>query len=244
MTSMRLAVCIFILSIAAGGAMAADAEFSSGPERTVMIELYTSEGCSSCPPAERYLNGYADHPALWTRYIPLAFHVDYWDYLGWKDRFSQSHYSQRQRQYAGLGHVRGVYTPALIANGRAWRPGLLKKDPVPGTEPGGTLRVAVAGQQVSASFEPAVSATGPVKLNLALLGMGLSTEIKAGERAGRLAPHEFVVLGHKQASGSGPAWQTTLPTIAETGARRLALAAWVSRPDDPTPLQATGGYLR
>ncbi len=82
----------------------------------VVMELFTSQGCSSCPPADAVLGNYAlqNNPNI----IPLAFHIDYWNYIGWKDPFSKSEYSKRQRQYAAYFNSGSVYTPQLIINGQ------------------------------------------------------------------------------------------------------------------------------
>lgn len=221
---------------------AAELEFISGVQQTMMVELYTSEGCSSCPPAERRLNGYAGHAELWTRLVPLAFHVDYWDYLGWRDRFAKPEHSDRQRHYAALKRVSGVYTPAFIVNGTGWRPGWLN-DPLD-TEPVevGRLSVTLDGNRLRARFAPKTS-PGILDLHLAVLGMGLRTVIRAGENAGRTARHDFVVLSHTEARSDNGVWELPLPETEPREATGLALAAWVSRPGDPAPLQATGGYL-
>ena len=79
-----------------------------------MVELYTSEGCSSCPPADRWLSGLKGKPAV----VALSFHVDYWDRLGWKDRFSSAAYSQRQSQLQRTSGARYVYTPQVVVAGR------------------------------------------------------------------------------------------------------------------------------
>ena len=78
-----------------------------------VLELFTSQGCSSCPPADRLLGKYSDNENV----ITLSFHVDYWNRLGWKDLFSSTAYSQRQNDYAALFKLNGVYTPQLIVNG-------------------------------------------------------------------------------------------------------------------------------
>jgi hypothetical protein len=85
-------------------------------EGFVVMELFTSQGCSSCPPADKVLAKYAmlDNPNI----IPLAFHVDYWNYIGWKDPFSKVQFSERQRHYGKLLNAQGVYTPQLIINGK------------------------------------------------------------------------------------------------------------------------------
>ena len=232
---------VFLVAPVAG---AENLRFSSGPGQTVLIELFTSEGCNSCPPAETYLNKFTSHPLLWKKYIPIAFHVDYWDYLGWKDRYAHPAHTQRQHQYAQQRSVRTVYTPAFIKNGQGWRPSLVSGDPEGGGAAAGALTVDLKGKQLEAQFKPDVPATQPLELHLAVLGMGLSTSIRSGENAGRHSPHEFVVLARKQMSSSNGRWRGIVPVPESAwGAQRLALVAWVNRPGDLTPLQATGGYL-
>lgn len=85
--------------------MAANTEtlhLESGNERNTLIELYTSEGCSSCPPAEEYLNKLKHDKNLWKKWVPIALHVQYWDYIGWKDRYATRENGQRQSRYANL----------------------------------------------------------------------------------------------------------------------------------------------
>ena len=81
-----------------------------------MIELYTSEGCSSCPPADKWLSTLKGKPV-----VAQAFHVGYWDYIGWVDRFANPLFAARQREMAALNHLQGVYTPQVLRNGRDWR---------------------------------------------------------------------------------------------------------------------------
>src|SRR5258708_28409550 len=76
----------------------------------ILVELFTSQGCSSCPPAEKWLNGQGMELFKQGKIIPLAFHVDYWDYLGWKDPFSSRAFSLRQRQYAEAWKTTSIYT--------------------------------------------------------------------------------------------------------------------------------------
>jgi hypothetical protein len=238
-TTAALALLAWMTIPAAG---AAPVEFTSGKDRAQVIELYTSEGCSSCPPAERHLNAYAQRPDLWRRYVPLAFHVDYWDYLGWKDRFAQPEFDQRQRHYVRLGRLSGVYTPAFVLNGRAWRPGVFGRIPQRDSTPAGVLHVTVDGRQIHATVQNSGSLPNHLTLHVAVLGMGLTSHIQAGENAGREARHEFVVLAHQKVTGTDGQWDTRLPDLTDQ-APRLALAAWLTTPGDPTPLQATGGYL-
>ena len=90
-------------------ALAGKLTFSSGSHQVTLLELFTSQGCSSCPPAERWLNEYVKDEDLWSRIVPLAFHVDYWDYLGWKDKYADPENGERQRDYARMEKARSVY---------------------------------------------------------------------------------------------------------------------------------------
>src|SRR6187401_409142 len=94
---------------------------TSGSTRASLLELYTSEGCSSCPPAEAWLSSLAASDQLWKDVVPVAFHVDYWDYLGWVDVFAKPEYSERQRDYSVAWKADRVYTPGFVLNGREWR---------------------------------------------------------------------------------------------------------------------------
>jgi hypothetical protein len=233
-----------VLCSSASVAIAGDLQLQSGPQRAVMIELYTSEGCSSCPPAEAFLNSLANNKQLWHRYIPLAFHVDYWDYLGWRDRFATHANSRRQRTYAQVLRARTVYTPEFFVNGKEWRRGFFGGMPPAATAQVGTLRVALHDNRLAATFAPQRGYTLPLQLHIAVLGMALPSDIRAGENAGRRTTHQFVVLAHTQVTSDKLQWQTSLPAIRKLlQPKRAALVVWVSKTDDPTPLQATGGFL-
>lgn len=234
-----VAACLALLSSVSHGAEIA---FFSAGSSPVLIELFTSQGCNSCPPAEAHLNGYADSPRLWKDFIPLAFHVDYWDYLGWKDRFASSANSARQRDYAARGRLSTVYTPAFVVNGREWRRGWLSNKTPVAIPRAGKLQVQVLNDEVNVRLT-GVSPPLPKVLNLALLGMGLSTDIGAGENRGRHSRHEFVVLAWRRERADNGQWQTQLPMPQETRAQGYALAVWLNAEDDPTPLFAAGQPL-
>src|SRR5882757_1213593 len=95
--AMRL---LLLLALLAAPLAAAPRHFTSGEGRTHLLELYTSEGCSSCPPAEAWLGDLRDAPGLWRDFVPVAFHVIYWDNLGWRDRFASKEYTARQYAYS------------------------------------------------------------------------------------------------------------------------------------------------
>jgi hypothetical protein len=100
------------------------------------------------------------------------------------------------------------------------------------------------GEQIKAEFISVTPVAGTLKLNIALLGMGLMSQILAGENTGRSARHEFVVIAYKSLGSANAQWKTSLPALHYTDAKHHALAVWVSRNDDPTPLQAVGGELQ
>jgi len=105
----------------AAGAWAGSIDLSSGTRQVTLLELFTSQGCSSCPSAERWLNEYVDDDDLWTHIVPVVFHVDYWDYIGWKDVYASQEYGERQRDYARAGKAHGIYTGFVFQwPGMAW----------------------------------------------------------------------------------------------------------------------------
>lgn len=237
----RLLFALLILATVNG--YAAEITFSSGRQQAVLIELYTSEGCSSCPPAEEYLNALKQDRQLWQIYIPVAFHVGYWDYLGWRDPYAHDAHAKRQSAYAKQRNLRTVYTPAFVVNGKAWRPGWLNRELPKNVNPGGELTVTVQDEQLTASYVPVTGQREQLTLNIAVLGMDLVSHIKAGENTGRTARHEFVVVGFKTLDSSNAHWVTRLPALHYSAARQYALAVWVNHVNDLTPLQAVGGEL-
>src|SRR5437762_7982575 len=127
---MRLATVVLTLSCALP-IRADDRGFESAPQRTHLIELFTSQGCSSCPPAEAWLSNLKNEPRLWQDFVPLAFHVDYWDHLGWRDLFASKLWTERQADYSARWKAETVYTPAFVLDGMAWHNNVV---PPPATE--------------------------------------------------------------------------------------------------------------
>lgn len=212
--------------------------WESGIHLTSLLELYTSEGCSSCPPADDWFTTLKEHPGLWKDFVPLAYHVDYWDHLGWKDRFARPEFTQRQRRHASLWKSDTIYTPGFVLNGREWRRGpasdLAHKD-----QPNvGKLALQRSADSFSLAFAPPDETNARWRFHLAFLGMNLTSKVTRGENTGRTLVHDFVVMDHRSVSNDSPvaAWKTD-PGSAQ------AVAAWVSRDADPTPLQAVGGWL-
>jgi methionine-R-sulfoxide reductase len=243
----RCVLAIAALALVALGTTQAGAQtFHSGPARVGLLELYTSEGCSSCPPAESWLSGLAGQDALWKDVVPVAFHVDYWDYLGWRDVFARPAFSERQRDYAERWNADQIYTPGFVLNGREWR-GWREHASLPAAaDNAGTLELELAPSGAAVRFMPAGAFTGGVA-HVVLLGNGVVQKVTKGENKGRTLTHDFVVLDYQRAAlaphngvwmGSG----VVLHRPDDLKPARYAIAAWVTG-DSNIPLQAAGGWL-
>lgn len=216
----------------------AETAFRSGPARVRLIELYSSEGCSSCPPADAWLNALTKDRGLWRDFAPVAFHVDYWDSLGWKDPYADPRWTERQRAYAAAWGSRSVYTPGLVLDGKEWRD-WGGDAPAPG-EDAGILSVGANGRKIAARFSPAADA-GAYDLYAARLEFDRSTEVSAGENDGKKLRHEFVVrhLARAKMRRTKDAWTATLDLPRASG--RQGVVVWIVGPDG-TPVQAAGGF--
>lgn len=177
---------------------------ASGERRVPLLELYTSEGCDSCPPTDRWLSALPGRGHGPDRVVALAFHVDYWDYIGWRDPFAQKRFTERQRQIAARTASRVIYTPQLVLNGRDYRRGSFRDDvaerlaEIHAQKPRATLKLDVrtlAGELVVAGNAVLAETAGRnfAQTWLALYENRLVTEVKAGENRGKRLEHDFVV---------------------------------------------------
>jgi len=229
-----------------GGAAGAETILQSGPEQVSLIELYTSQGCSSCPPADRWLSGLKRHPDLWTKLVPLAFHVDYWDYIGWRDPLAKPEFGQRQRRYAREGGARTVYTPGVMLNGKDWRGWTRGIFSYSGRPDAGILSVERKDNHLLVHYKTTEETAGKLLAHVALLGFDLTMNVTAGENRGRKLTNDFIVLGTVQSPlrRDGAFWSALLPDIRpDREYPRLAIAAWVSGQNRQAPLQAAGSWL-
>jgi len=217
--------------------------FSTTAARTTLLELYTSEGCSSCPPADRWLSRLKQDPRLWKELFPVAFHVDYWNYLGWNDVFSNKAFSSRQRTYASFGYAYTVYTPGFFRNGREWR-GWFRKPILPKnrTINIGSLSATVNAKHIIVTFNPAVTLNSTY-LNIAILGMNRMTHVRAGENNNQQLQHDFVALSHTLYKDISNHWQIPTENFRPQLNEADAIVLWVTEENDPTPIQTTGGWL-
>jgi hypothetical protein len=223
---MRTFIAAFSLAALAVPAAYAQCRGETGKQTTALVELFTSEGCDSCPPADKAISQLKPNEKA----VPIAWHVDYWDRLGWKDRFARADAAVRQRALVAAQNSRNVYTPQWIASGKTVQPG----------NDSATLMQAVT--QVNKQTAPAWMALsyGPVLFGylgvelvgeapagaqayIALIEDGLSSQVTAGENKGVLLKHDHVV---REVIGPLP-----------LGQKRLAHAHSIGVPQDANPLK-------
>ncbi|HEX7183898.1 MAG TPA: DUF1223 domain-containing protein [Thermoanaerobaculia bacterium] len=172
----------------------------------VIVELFTSQGCSSCPPADRLLSRLTRDPKLAGKVIPLAFHVDYWDYIGWQDPFASPRWSQRQREYARAFRSNRIYTPQLVVNGRTDCVGSQEGEVARrigqalSAEPAGRVTLAAEPPGADGRLRVKVgaklardAAQGDLDLWVAVYQKGLVTPVGSGENASRTLHNDYVV---------------------------------------------------
>lgn len=204
----------------------AESVFVQTTDKIPLVEVYTSEGCSSCPPADQWLSSLVDHPKLFKTFVPIAFHVSYWDYIGHKDRFADERSNSRQRAHAARVNARNVYTPELFVSGmesRDWKGAEFISKPI---EKGSLLKII---KRDNGEFE-VVADHKNATLHIAQLTFAERTKPKRGENAGVELKHDFVI---KQ-------WKTKslIPKLISNS----AIVAWVED-EKGVPLQAVGGWI-
>jgi hypothetical protein len=204
-------IAVVMVDIAWAGSCTAQ----SGIKRQAVVELYTSEGCSSCPPAEQWLGkqfGATDPNA-----IALAFHVVYWDYLGWKDQWAKPEFTQRQRWLSAKQGLSTIYTPGVFLSGKEWRDWdspqnfqgefarvkqqdasiILRLDQIEGS-----AQVKVAARAI----DPSKPIDAGIQLFIATTRAPFTNKVSAGENRGETLPHAHVVrqwLGPFAANAQG-----------------------------------------
>jgi hypothetical protein len=226
---------LYFLVVAAAlvpAALHAQCRATSADHAVAVIELYTSEGCDSCPPADRWFSGLklgADAA------VALAFHVDYWDRLGWRDRFGSASFTKRQYEQSRRGHGEFVYTPQVLLQGRDFRTWQRDAQPaaaiagINAKPPRATIELGVESVDSNtisvdvAVRVPEARDRANAAVAVALTQDGLSSNVKAGENAGKRLSHDHVVR----------AWQPDLPLAAGGELRRTIR---FTRPEDRGPL--------
>ena len=250
----RIALAFVAALMPTTAAFAVQCRANSPAHTLALVELYTSEGCSSCPPADEWLRLLDKRGYGADRIAPVAFHVDYWDYIGWKDRFADARYSARQRNQAAIERSRVVYTPQVVLAGRDFRrwssvaeldaavrrtnaqPARARIDISLAPDADGRFGAVVIAQ-IPEAAERARST-----LHFALLESGLSTPVAAGENRGATLRHDRVARAFASTArfdGSGRA-ELRLSARLDSSAGKPGAIAFVQRDSDGDVLQALG----
>lgn len=233
-TSLPLLFAIALSATSAAHAQQA-CTAESAATLTPVIELYTSEGCSSCPPADKWLSTLKGAAAQ-GKAVVQAFHVGYWDYIGWVDRFAAPAHTTRQRQWASAHGRTSIYTPQLVRNGQDWRD---DGRALAATE-AARARISLRQSGPQAYEAQVVPAEGVQRWSAywTVTEHGHSSKVKAGENAGELLQHDFVVRQYVPAGDYQGASRLVLRTVpGEPGhARQVNLV--VADPRSGRPLQA------
>ena len=223
--------------------------FRSEESPTSLLELYTSEGCNSCPPAETWLSGLKGAPGLWRDFAPVAFHVDYWDNLGWRDPWGSPTFSDRERAYAQRWRSPSIYTPCFVLNGKEWRGW---REPAVDLKPTATKVGVLTASSADAThwkvvFTPSGGAGAAYQAHAALQSSALVSEVKAGENRGRRLEHDFVTLALTSAPlttrGNMAEGELILKGAVSSSAQNRSVVVWVTRAGHAEPIQSTGGWL-
>jgi hypothetical protein len=224
--------------------------------RVALLELYTSEGCNSCPPADRWVSSLPQPQMVPQKLVVLAFHVDYWNYLGWKDRFSQRRFTERQQALVHANGLRTAYTPQLVLNGRDFRDtaGIEKQVArINAQAPSVNLTLQANKKDstliTSVSVNPVAASTQePMELYVALYENNLESQVQAGENRGKRLQHDYVVrilIGPVAVTSNKVMlreWQ--IPLAAEWKTADLGLAAFVQSAKTGEVLQVTSRIFR
>lgn len=245
----RLSVAAAALLVFAPTGCMADCDAQSGDQMAALVELYTSEGCSSCPPADQALGALEQELGTGAQVVPLALHVTYWDELGWRDDYARSAFDERQKWLVAANHKGIVYTPQFFVAGREardWHGRLGERvRQINESHAGGHIRVkarpfgdATLALQVEASSS---MDTTPAVLFLALTESGLSSSVSAGENSGRTLAHEHVVrrlLGPLNLTGQGLEITRDLGLETSWNKARLGVVAFIQSTRDGRVVQA------
>ena len=246
------AILSILLAAAVASVQAAPCSARSGPRTTALVELYTSEGCDSCPPADRWLRSLGARGYAPERVVPLSLHVNYWDYLGWKDPSAQQRFSDRQRRLAQVMGARIVYTPQVLLQGRDFRrwhsadfeaavarinaqPPRASLSLALGTGRKDTLDVTVEAALLDAGAQPDAA------LYLASYENRLVSRVSAGENEGRTLAHDYVAfewVGPIPFEGGRIAVQRALALVPGAVRAHSGVAAFVQNRRTGEVLQA------
>jgi hypothetical protein len=218
---------------------------NSGDKQTAVVELYTSEGCSSCPSADRWLSRLIEAPKDELDVLALAFHFDYWNYLGWKDRFSSAAYTSRQRQLGANNRQKTIYTPEFFVNGmeaRGTNKILQKIQQANQQQSPLDLKLTVTRDQTGLVLE--LQAPGDhdkgerIHHRYLVYENKLSTDVQRGENSGETLRHEQVVRYMSEAQRLRQQNQYRITIDPDWKPENIGVAVLVTSPGNKKYLQA------
>lgn len=224
-------------------------QVSSGDHPVALLELYTSEGCSSCPPADRWLSSLPAAGMGMPKLQALAFHVDYWDYLGWRDRFADPAFSERQRRRASQAGASTVYTPQVMLNGQDFRANNGTLGPalaaMARTSAPVSLNLSTQTRADKMAVSVEISGNGsPLAgaVYIALYEDGLHSNVAAGENKGEALRHDKVVrrLIGPLRPDSAHRVNASLQLAPDQQLANSGVVAWLEEPHTGRTLQAVG----
>lgn len=222
-------------------------EFESSVKKTHLLELFSTQSCSSCPPAQKWISSLKTEANLWKTFIPVVFHVDYWNYLGWKDPYSAPSYTNRQRYYTLEWKKNGVYTPMFVLNGKENRN--RSKDVLNTYGPKvGVLKATEIKKGVYKILFSPIEKYHYLEAHYAILGNNISTNVRAGENNGKELTHDFLTLKagstrlkNKQNTFLG---ELKIPYKDFKKPSKQSIIFWVSlSKHHQSPIQSVGGPL-
>ena len=231
----------------------AQCSLQSGARTAVLVELYTSEGCDSCPPADRWLSSLQSKGYSPDKVVPLALHVDYWDYIGWKDPYAKREFATRQRRLAELKRAKIVYTPQVLLQGqdfRRWDSGefasaVEKLNSQPPRAKIGLSLVAMGRTSVDVTLSAELLGASERKeaaVYLAAFENKLTSLVSAGENKGKTLPHDYVVrewIGPIEFGADLKVGEKrTLPLLPNANPKHSGVAAFVQNRSTGEVLQA------
>jgi len=212
----------------------------------VVVELYTSQGCNSCPPADAFLGELARQPGV----IALGFHVDYWNYLGWHDPYSNKKFTYRQKEYAMALRQTGVYTPQMVVQGRRGEVGSDRRSVLQAiadarkAKPSATILIEkLAGNRLRAVVTAAAAAKG-ANVYLALFDRRNATKVPRGENEGKTLTNYNVVREWKRLGKlDGEKAEFAIAATGENGEKRSGAAVLVQHGKGGPILGAAVAYV-
>jgi hypothetical protein len=225
-------------------------DLKSGPKTAALVELYTSEGCSSCPPADKRLSQFPSDRYTYEQVVPISLHVAYWDYMGWKEPFAQTQFSERQSWLVHANGHKTVYTPHFFVSGvevKDWDADLARElDRVGAETPRATVRIH-AGPTASGKLSVSASASAPpspeLALFVALTEDAIASRVSAGENSGATLPHDHVVrewIGPIPLSGGHAEVERAVTPGSNWNRAELGIVGFVQDMKTGRVLQAVG----